>query len=66
VRTVEVMNVALHRRDSFVVGHAVRVDLVDSRWTVAVDGNTLPVGSSTAYAAWAIGVAESYRLSPTR
>ena len=49
-------------RDSRVAGHDVHVELCNTRWTVKVDGKSLSGNSPSAYAAWAVGVAESFRL----
>jgi hypothetical protein len=50
-------------RTSGVLGHWLRVRLSeDGSWRVAVDGEESLVRCGTAYSAWAIGAAESYRL----
>ena len=49
-------------RGSVVIGHRLEVYLDDEgRWSVAVDGEELQARSGTAYSAWAVGAAESYR-----
>jgi hypothetical protein len=49
-------------RESVVIGHRLEVYLDgDGRWNVAVDGEELLARSGTAYSAWAVGAAESYR-----
>ncbi len=54
-------------RESVVLGHRLKVRLSDDgSWGVAVDGEQLGeqlgVRHLTAYSAWAVGAAESYRL----
>ncbi len=49
-------------RGSVVIGHRLEVYLDgEGCWNVAVDGEELPARSGTAYSAWAVGAAESYR-----
>jgi len=50
-------------RDSIVVGHRVRVvRSAENTWAVAVDGRQHQAGCPDPHGAWALGVAESYRL----
>jgi hypothetical protein len=49
-------------RDSVVIGHRLKVHLDgDGGWGVAVDGEEILAGCGSAYSAWAVGAAESYR-----
>jgi hypothetical protein len=49
-------------RDSVVLGHRLEVyPLDDGSWNVTIDGERLSRSFTTAYAAWAVGAAESYR-----
>ena len=49
-------------RDSVVIGHRLTVHLDrDGYWGVAVDGEEILAGFGSAYSAWAVGAAESYR-----
>ncbi len=49
-------------RDSVVLGHRLEVyPLDDGRWDVTIDGEKISKSCTTAYAAWAVGAAESYR-----
>ncbi len=48
-----------------VVGHVLRVfPLDEGRWEVVVDGEEVSSSCTSTYAAWAVGVAESYRRGP--
>lgn len=50
-------------RYSLVLGHRLTIRLSeDGFWRVAVDGAEILLRYATAYAAWAMGAAESYRL----
>lgn len=50
-------------RDSIVVGHRVRVvRCAPDSWAVAVDGRLCTRECPDPHSAWALGVAESYRL----
>jgi hypothetical protein len=49
-------------RESVVIGQRLEVYLDGGgHWNVAVDGEELLARSGTAYSAWAMGAAESYR-----
>jgi hypothetical protein len=49
-------------RDSVVMGHRLKVHLDGNGcWGVAVDGEEILGGCGSAYSAWAVGAAESYR-----
>jgi hypothetical protein len=49
-------------RDSVVLGHRLEVSpSADGRWDVTVDGARIARSFVNAYAAWAVGAAESYR-----
>jgi len=50
-------------RDCIVVGHRVRViRAAENTWAVTVDGRQHQAGCPDPHGAWALGVAESYRL----
>ncbi|HVP67815.1 MAG TPA: hypothetical protein VMT17_11190 [Anaeromyxobacteraceae bacterium] len=54
-------------RDFIVVGHRVRVvRCAPDSWAVAVDGHRCTPECRDPHSAWALGVAESYRLGPRR
>jgi hypothetical protein len=49
-------------RGYVILGHQLEVYLSDDHsWRVAVDGQLLPTHFDSAYGAWAMGAAESYR-----
>jgi hypothetical protein len=49
-------------RESVVLGHRLEVyPLDDGRWDVKIDGERVSRSFTNAYAAWAVGAAESYR-----
>jgi hypothetical protein len=56
---------ARETRDSVVLGHRLEVSpSADGRWGVTVDGARIAKTFVNAYAAWAVGAAESYRQGP--
>ena len=49
-------------RDTVILGHRLEVQLSeDGHWHVSVDGEEILARFANAYAAWAVGAAESYR-----
>jgi hypothetical protein len=49
-------------RNSVIMGHRLKVYCIEERgWSVTVDGQEIGSSLSSAYAAWAVGAAESYR-----
>ncbi|HVO17753.1 MAG TPA: hypothetical protein VMU15_00760 [Anaeromyxobacter sp.] len=49
-------------RDSVILGHRLEVFVsADEVWGVTVDGREIETRVASAYAAWALGAAESYR-----
>jgi hypothetical protein len=53
-------------REFVIVGHLLQVfPADDGQWQVTVDGEEVCSTCTSTYAAWAVGVAESYRRGKT-